>query len=108
MEDKAPYNTSQPQLIGGITFASELTNELKEYIKDSHYKYTPMQTVKIKPTIQLNDSELLDLTFTVETGVYEVVHTFPKGNTVRHVSNQESTAIEKFNEICKNYNVKVK
>jgi hypothetical protein len=67
-----------------------------------------MQTVKLKPTVQLNDSELLDLTFTVETGVYEVVHTFPKGNTVRHVSNQESTAIEKFNEICKNYNVKVK
>ena len=65
------------------------------------------QTVKLKPTIQLNDSELLDLTFTVETGVYEVVHTFPKGNTVRHVSNKESTAIEKFNEICKNYNVKI-
>jgi hypothetical protein len=108
MENKAPYNTSQPQLGCGITFASELTNEIKEYLKDSHYQYIPMQTVKLKPTVQLNDSELLDLTFTVETGVYEVVHTFPKGNTVRHVSNQESTAIEKFNEICKNYNVKTK
>lgn len=107
MEDKAPYNTSQPQLRGGITFASELTNEIKEYLKHSHYQYIPMQTVKLKPTIQLNDSELLDLTFTVETGVYEVVHMFPHGNTVRHVSNQESTAIEKFNEICKNYNVKI-
>jgi hypothetical protein len=107
MENKAPYNTSQPQLMGGITFASELTNEIKEYLKDSRYQYIPMQTVKLKPTIQLNDSELLDLTFTVETGVYEVIHTFPKGNTVRHVSNQESTAIEKFNEICKNYNVKI-
>jgi hypothetical protein len=103
MEDKAPYNTSQPQLIGGITFGSTLTIAQK----DSHYHYIPMQTVKLKPTIQLNDSELLDLTFTIETGVYEVVHTFPKGNTVRHVSNQESTAIEKFNEICKNYNVKI-
>jgi hypothetical protein len=107
MEDKAPYSTIQPQLGGGITLASELTNEIKEYLKDSHYQYIPMKTVKIKPTIQLNDSELLDITFTVETGVYEVVHTFPKGNTVRHVSNQESTAIEKFNEICKNYNVKI-
>jgi hypothetical protein len=103
MEDKAPYNTSQPQLMGGITFASELTIAQK----DATYKHIIMQTVKLKPTIQLNDSELLDLTFTVETGVYEVIHTFPHGNTVRHVSNQESTAIEKFNEICKNYNVKI-
>jgi hypothetical protein len=103
MENKAPYNTSQPQLRGGITFGSELTMAQK----DATYKHIPMQTVKIKPTVQLNDSELLDLTFTVETGVYEVIHTFPKGNTVRHVSNQESTAIEKFNEICKNYNVKI-
>jgi hypothetical protein len=103
MENKAPYSTIRPQISSGTTFGSELTIAQK----DSHYQYIPMQTVKLKPTVQLNDSELLELTFTVETGVYEVVHTFPKGNTVRHVSNQESTAIEKFNEICKNYNVKI-
>jgi hypothetical protein len=42
---KAPYSTIRPQISSGTTFGSKLTMAQK----DANYKYTLIQTVKMKP-----------------------------------------------------------